>query len=92
MNTSIENMFVYAEFTKKKIFELRMCSCVDTPLKISLPKNEITVNLKSASFFVIMHLHKGSTQIQSQIKPQLLFGESFTIKNLNLIIMFSELV
>ena len=38
-----------------------------TPLKISLPENETTVNLKRASFFVIMHSHKGLTHIQSQI-------------------------
>ena len=53
------------------------CPC--TPLKISLPKNETTVNLKSASFIVIMILHEGLTHIQSQIKPCLLFGESFTL-------------
>ena len=53
------------------------CPC--TPLKISLPENETTVNLKSASFFVIMHLHEGLTHIQSQIKPWLLFGESVTL-------------
>ena len=27
-----------------------------------------------------MHLHKGLTHIQSEIKPQLLSGESFTLK------------
>ena len=43
------------------------------------PKTETTVNLKSASFVVIMLLHEGLTHIQSQIKPQLLFGESFAI-------------
>ena len=43
------------------------CPC--SPLKISLPENETMVNLKSASFIVIMHLHKGLTHIQSQIKP-----------------------
>ena len=48
------------------------CPC--TPLKISLPKNKTTVNLKSASFVVIMLLHEGLTHIQSQIKPWLLFG------------------
>ena len=52
------------------------CPC--TPLKISLTKNETTVNLKSASFVIIMHLHEGLTHIHSQIKPGLLFGESFT--------------
>ena len=40
------------------------CPC--TPMKISLPKNETIVNLKSASFFVIMLLHEGLTHIQSQ--------------------------
>ena len=58
------------------------CPC--TPLKISLPENETTVNLKSASFVLIMHLHKVLTHIQSQIKPWLLLGESFTFKFLNL--------
>uniref|UniRef100_A0A671U4Y9 CCR4-NOT transcription complex subunit 10 n=1 Tax=Sparus aurata TaxID=8175 RepID=A0A671U4Y9_SPAAU len=47
------------------------CPC--TPLKISLPENETTLNLISASFVVIMHLHEGLTHIQSQIKPWLLF-------------------
>ena len=51
------------------------CPC--TPLKISLPENETKVNLKSASFGVIMLLHQGLTHIQSQIKPRLHFGESF---------------
>ena len=50
------------------------------PFKINVPKTETTVNLKSASFVVIMLLHKGLTHIQSQIKPRLLFGESFTLK------------
>ena len=53
------------------------CPC--TPLKISLPENETTVNLKSASFIVIMLLHEGLTHIQSQIKPRLLFGKSWTL-------------
>ena len=43
-------------------------------------KNETTVNLKSASFVVIMLLHKGLTHIQSQIKPRFLSGESFTLR------------
>ena len=55
--------------------------CPSTPLKISLPENKTTVNLKSASFIVIMLLHKGLTHFQSQIKPQLLFGESFTLSS-----------
>ena len=37
--------------------------------KINMPKTETTVNLKSASFVVIMLLHE---HIQSQIKPRLL--------------------
>ena len=48
-------------------------------MKISLPENQSTVNLKSASFAVIMHLHEGLTHIQSQIKPWLLSGERFTL-------------
>ena len=50
------------------------------PFKISVPKTETTVNLKSASFVVIMLLHEGLTHIQSQIKPCLLFGESFALR------------
>ena len=53
--------------------------CSSTPLKISLPENETTVNLTSASFFVNMLLYEGLTHIQSQIKPWLLFGASFTL-------------
>ena len=47
--------------------------------KIILPENPTTVNLKSASFIVIMHLHKSLTHTESQIKPWLLFGESFAL-------------
>ena len=53
------------------------CPCIT--LKISLPENETVRNLKSASFVVIMHLREGLTCIQSQIKPWLLFGKSFTL-------------
>ena len=53
--------------------------CPRTPLKISLPENETMVNLKSASFVIIMFLHEGLTHIQSQMKPWLLFRESFTL-------------
>ena len=49
-----------------------------------MAENETTVNCKSASFVVIMHLHKVLTHIQSQIKPQLLFGESFTLRKFSL--------
>ena len=49
------------------------------PIEISLPENKTSVNLKSASSFVIMHLREGLTHLQSQIKPWLLFGESFTL-------------
>ena len=47
-------------------------------LKIAIARFT-TVNLISASFFVIMNLHKGLTHMQSQIKPRLHFGESFTL-------------
>ena len=40
---------------------------INTVLKISLLKNENTVNLKSASLIVIMLLHKGLTHVHSQI-------------------------
>ena len=49
------------------------------PFKINMPKTETTVNLKSASFVIIMLLREGLTHIQSQIKPRLLFGERFTL-------------
>ena len=49
------------------------------PIRINVHENEITVNLKSASFVIIMHLLEGLTHIQSQIKPWLHFGESFTL-------------
>ena len=63
--------------------------CPSTPLKMNLPRNETTVNLKSASFVVIMLLHKGLTHIQSQIKPWSLFGESFTLKGVMILQMLS---
>ena len=46
-----------------------------------VPENENTVYL--ASFVVIMLLHKGFTHIHSQIKPKLLSGESFTLRDSN---------
>ena len=49
------------------------------PLKMSLPENKTRVILKSASFVIIMLLHKVLTHIHSQIKSWLLFGESFTL-------------
>ena len=52
---------------------------VRVPLKISLPENKTKVNLKNASFVIITLLHEGLTHIHSQIKPGLLFGESFTL-------------
>ena len=55
---------------------------VALPLKMSLPENETMVNLKSASFIVIMLLHEVLIHIQSQIKPWLLFGERFTLSHL----------
>ena len=59
-----------------------VCQCPCTPLKIGLPKFKTTVNLKSAPFVIIMHLHDGLTHIQSQIKPWLHFGESLTLTDL----------
>ena len=37
------------------------------------------VNIKSASFVIIMLLYEGLTQVHSQKKPRLHFGESFTL-------------
>ena len=103
---------MYAEFTKKKVFELLTIGAgtpachshgrqeVSIPecnltgrrstitlllvrshsIEISLPENETTVNLKSASFLEIVLSHEGLTHIQSQIKPLLLFGKSFTLR------------
>ena len=55
--------------------------------KITLPKNETTVNLKSASFVVIMLLHEGLTHMHSQINPRLLFGESFILTDFLFIVV-----
>ena len=49
------------------------------PFKMNMPQTETMVNLKSASFVIIMLLLEGLTHIQSQIKPQLLIGESFAL-------------
>ena len=46
---------------------------------MSLPENETTVNLKSASFVVIMLSPEGLTHINSQKKPRMRFGESFAL-------------
>ena len=69
------------------------CPC--TPLKMSFSENATTVNLKSASLVIITRLHEGLTRSQSQIKPWLLFGESFTLRSvsveLSLLIKMSSL-
>ena len=48
------------------------------PFKMNVPENKTMVNLKSASFVIIMHLPEGFTHIQPQMNPWLHFGESFT--------------
>ena len=54
------------------------------PFKMNVPENTNTVNLKSASkSAVIVLLHEGLTYFQLQIKPPLLFGESFTLTKWN---------
>ena len=45
----------------KIAFLMLALECPSTPLKMSLPKNETTVNVKSAFFVVIILLHKGLT-------------------------------
>ena len=108
MNTSIENIVVYTEFTKMKVFEQltlvaassarrrhdrqkvlspecdptgrRVMMARSSSLSVRSPENETTVNLQSASFVAVMLLHGGLTHIQSQIKPWLLFGKSFTLR------------
>ena len=47
--------------------------------KLVGPENKNTVNLKSASFVVIMLLPEGLTRVHSQKKSRLHFGESFTL-------------
>ena len=64
-----------------KMAILMTYECPCTPLKMSLPKNETTVNLKSAYFVVILLVHKGLTCIHSQKKPRLHFGESFALND-----------
>ena len=51
-----------------------------TPVQINVPQTKTTLTLKSASFIAIMRLHEGLTHIQSQMKPRLLFGESFAFR------------
>ena len=53
-------------------------------------ENETAVNLKSASFVVILHLYEGLTHIHSQKKPRLHFGESFTLKLYELFVAKAE--
>ena len=49
------------------------------------PENENMVNLKSASFVIIMLLHKGLTLIHSQKKKlRLHCGESFTLTSIDI--------
>ena len=43
------------------------------------PENETMVNLKSASFVVIVLLHEGLTHVHSQKQPRLHFRESFAL-------------
>ena len=54
--------------------------CPVHSIENELAENENLVNLKSASFVVIMLLHKGFTHIHSQKKPKLHFGESFALR------------
>ena len=55
-------------------------STVYSHLKWVWPENENTMNLKSASFVVIMLLQEGLTHVHSPKKPRLHSGESFTLK------------
>ena len=50
---------------------------------LAWPKNEKkkNVNHKSASFVIIILLHKGLTHIHSQQMPRLHFGKSFTLSS-----------
>ena len=64
---------------QKSDFDASAIMPLALPLKINVPKNETVVNLKSASFVVIMLSHKGLAHIQSQIKPWSLFHESFAL-------------
>ena len=87
---------MYTEFTKKKVFELPTLAaaaparCRHGRQKVLIPECNLTgtetmVNLKRASFIVIMLSHEGLTHIQSQIKHQLLFGESFALSSPSMI-------
>ena len=64
--------------------------CPSTPLKISLLENKTTINLKSDSFIVIMHLHEDLTHIQSQKKPRLHFSKSCTLSSSATIISYLD--
>ena len=52
---------------------------LELPLKKSLPKNESTDYLKSASFVVIIRLNENLAHTHSPKQPRLHFGESFTL-------------
>ena len=58
-------------------FKNSKCPC--TPLKISLPKNKTMVNLKSASFIIIMLWHEGLTSIAN--KALVCFWREFHFNN-----------
>ena len=66
---------------KNRDFDANIKVPVALPLKWVWPENENTVNLKSATFIIIMVLHEGVTRVHSQTKPQLYFGESFTLNS-----------
>ena len=66
---------------KRAILMLSLISPWHSHLKLVWLENEKTVNLKRASFVVIMLLNEGLTHLHSQKKPRLHFGKSFTLSS-----------
>ena len=61
---------------------LKLAFCFHSPAS-----SVLSSNLESASFVVIMLLYEGLTHIQFQIQTGLLFGESFTLTELMVLLM-----
>ena len=57
----------------------KVSCCVESSYCLKNSENENTVNLKSASFILIMLSHEGLTRVHSQNKPRSHFGERFPL-------------
>ena len=83
---------MHTEFTKKKVLltlaAVSSARCRHGRHKVSIPECNLTGRLEERSTITLLpvRLHSGLTQglthIYSQIKPRLLFGESFTLTSM----------